>query len=137
MQGIIQHLFIKPGRGQPMVPQDQLRMRANAGIAGDHNAGRKRRQVLLIEMETLREFGLKPGQLRENIVVSGVVLAGLPAGTILHAGSARLEVTMDCDPCAFVDTLGEGFFKRLDGRRGTLARVLGSGDVQCGDTLTA
>ena len=40
------------------------------GLSGDVSYGRKKRQVLFIEKETLDEFGLSPGQVRENVTTS-------------------------------------------------------------------
>jgi MOSC domain-containing protein YiiM len=118
-----------------MAPQDKLRLIANQGIEGDHHLGRSRRQVLLIEAETLEELSLLPGQLRENIVVSGIALAGAPRGSLLQVGNAQLEVTMDCDPCPFVETIRAGLLQEIDGRRGTLARVVVGGLVATGEPI--
>ena len=59
--------------------------------------------MLIIERETLEEFELPIGDVRENITVEGIKLAGLPAGTRMQVGRALLEATMDCTPCKFIE----------------------------------
>lgn len=76
---------------------------AEQGLRNDSQFGRSKRQVLIIERETLDEFNLPIGDVRENITVEGIKLAGLPAGTRLQVGRALLEVTMDCTPCKFIE----------------------------------
>jgi len=118
-----------------MQPADRLVAVEGKGIVSDHAFGKRRRQVLLIESETLEEFDLAPGILRENIVTRGISYAGVPAGTHIQIGQAVLEVTMDCDPCAFLETIRPGLWKALDGKRGTLCRVLQGGDIHTGDAV--
>ena len=106
------------------------------GLNGDTSFGRSKRQVLLIEQETLAEFGLVPGQLRENGVVTGLALAGLAPGSQILAGEAVLEVTGDCAPCQLVEDLRSGLREDMDGRRGTLFRVLTGGRMRVGDKIS-
>jgi MOSC domain-containing protein YiiM len=46
-----------------------------------------------------------------------------------------LEITKDCAPCPFIDTLRPGLQARITGRRGMLARVLATGTVRRGDLI--
>ena len=101
----------------------------------DANYGRRKRQVLLIEAETLRDFGLKPGDVRENIVISGLPLAGTEPGTRLQAGSVELEVTKDCAPCEYMNSVRAGLQQEIEGRRGTLCRVINGGFINVGDPV--
>jgi MOSC domain-containing protein YiiM len=105
------------------------------GLAGDVSFGRSKRQVLFLEKETLDEFGLQPGQIRENITVEGIHLAGLPAGTLLQAGEVLFEVTGDCAPCQFIEDIRPGLRDEMDGRRGTLCRVLNGGRIRVTDPV--
>ena len=70
MSGKIQNLYIKPKHGAPMEEVSEVAAVDGMGLNGDTSFGRSKRQVLLIEQETLAEFGLVPGQLRENGVVT-------------------------------------------------------------------
>lgn len=105
------------------------------GLKGDASFGRKRRQILLVERETLDNLGLKPGDVRENIVVRDFPLEGLGAGTILRAGEATLEITGECDPCDRMDSLRPGLQAMIHGQRGVLAKAITGGLIRLGDTL--
>jgi MOSC domain-containing protein YiiM len=125
-----------PARRAPMVPAPALELTAGLGIEGDHHAKPGgSRQVLLMAEENSDAFGLAPGEVRENIVTRGLDLQALPPGTRLEIGSAALEITKDCEPCAFIDSLRPGLRPRMIGRRGMLARVLRTGEIQVGDPV--
>ena len=115
-----------------MVPESTVIADSGKGLQGDVAYGKNRRQILLIEKETLEEFELEPGILRENGVTEGIVLAGLPAGTRVHVGEALLEVTMDCEPCPYLETIRVGLERAMDGRRGTLFKVIEGGPIHLG-----
>jgi MOSC domain-containing protein YiiM len=93
------------------------------------------RQVLLMDTETLREFGLEPGAVKENITTEGLALAGLPRGQRLRVGEALLEVTLRCEPCGRMDDIRPGLQAALRGRRGQLCRVLQGGHIRVGDPI--
>lgn len=134
--GRVVGLFLSPRHGLAMKPHRQAQARENHGLEGDtHARPDSPRQVLLLESETLEEFGLAPGALKENIVTAGIRLAGLSAGTRLRIGDALLEVTIDCAPCVFVDSVQTGLREKIRGRRGTLARVVQSGAIRVGDPV--
>ena len=135
MTGRIHNLFIKPGHGQPMRPVEAAEAESGQGLIGDASFGRRTRQVLIIERETLQHFDLTPGQVRENLTVGGIALAGQPAGTQIQAGDVMLEVTGDCAPCQLIDDIRPGLRGEMDGRRGTLCRVLLGGTIQVGDQI--
>lgn len=129
------HLQIKPTRGAPMQPVSVIEAVAEQGLRNDAQFGRSHRQVLIIEREALDEFGLPIGDVRENITVEGIQLAGLPAGTRMQVGSALLEVTMDCTPCKFIEAKRPGLRDRMAGRRGTLFKVIEGGEIKLGDAV--
>ena len=129
------HLQIKPTRGALMQPVSVIEAVAEQGLRNDAQFGRSHRQVLIIEREALDEFGLPIGNVRENITVEGIQLAGLPAGTRMQVGSALLEVTMDCTPCKFIEAKRPGLRDRMAGRRGTLFKVIEGGEIKLGDAV--
>lgn len=135
MSGNISNLFLKPKHGAPMQEVHQVTAVDGMGLNGDTSFGRKKRQVLLIEGETLSEFGLKPGQLRENMTVQGLALAGLEPGSNILAGQVLLEVTGDCAPCQQVEDIRSGLRQEMEGRRGTLCRVVTGGELKIGDQV--
>lgn len=134
--GRVAALFLSPGHGERMQARAEVRARKDHGLEGDaHARPGGSRQVLLLEAETLAEFGLAPGELKENITTAGVSLAQLTAGSRLRLGEALLEVTLDCAPCAFVDAVQPGLQEKIRGRRGLLARVIAGGQIRVGDAI--
>lgn len=129
------HLQIKPTRGALMQPVSMVEAVVDQGLRDDFQFGRSKRQVLIIECETLDEFGLPIGDVRENITVEGIQLAGLPAGTRMQVGRALLEVTMDCTPCKFIEAKRPGLRDQMAGRRGTLFKVIEGGEIKLGDEV--
>jgi len=135
--GRVVAIFLSPRHGLPMKAHTEAQAKENHGLEGDaHARPDSPRQVLLLEAETLREFGVAPGALKENIVTEGIAVAGLRPGTRLRLGAALLEVTLDCAPCGFVDSVQAGLREKILGRRGTLARVIHSGTVRLGDPVS-
>ena len=132
VEGRVSHLFVKPRHGAPMEGRPALHAVADQGLRGDAAFGTSRRQVLIIDSETLADFELAPGMVRENITVSGLSLQGLRRGTRLHFGETVLEITGDCTPCDYLDSLRLGLKQALNGRRGLLARVARGGQLEVG-----
>ena len=133
--GKIIHLQLKPAEGEPMKVATAVEAIANHGLRDDANAGRTKRQVLIIERELLDEFQLPIGDVRENITVEGFTLAGTPAGVRMRVGQALLEVTLDCAPCEFIAGKRPGLRKAMEGKRGTLFKVIEGGEIRVGDTI--
>jgi MOSC domain-containing protein YiiM len=105
------------------------------GLDGCRHGRPGSRQVLLIDSETLEEFRLAPGQVKENITTRGLDLSGLVRGERLAIGDAVLEVTGPCDPCSRMDEIRTGLQQALQGRRGILCRVVQGGRIRLGDGI--
>jgi len=133
--GKIVHLQLKPAEGEPMKVASSAEAIADYGLRDDANAGSARRQVLIIERELLDEFALPIGDVRENITVEGIQLAGTSAGTRVRAGQALLEATLDCAPCQFIEDKRPGLREAMKGKRGTLFRVIEGGKIEVGDKI--
>ncbi len=133
--GKIIHLQLKPAEGEPMRVVDHAEAIANYGLRDDANAGRSKRQILIIERELLDEFQLPIGDVRENVTVEGLRLAGMSAGTRLRVGQALLEATLDCAPCEFIEAKRPGLRKAMEGKRGTLFKVIEGGTINVGDKI--
>ena len=88
-----------------------------------------------MDLETLEEFGIAPGRVRENITTRGIALSTLPLGQRLRAGEALLEVTKPCEPCHQMDEIRQGLQEAIRGRRGFLCRVIASGRIRRGDRI--
>jgi MOSC domain-containing protein YiiM len=115
---------------------------AELGLAGDFHARGGKRQVSLLRQEVIDDLAalqgteILPGDLGENLTVSGLDLDRLPAGTILAVGAtARLLVTERREPCRNVEKVARGLKGALEGRAGVLARVLRGGEVKPGDAV--
>lgn len=109
----------------------------DGGIEGDaHGRPKSRRQVLLIEAETLDALGLPPGAVKENVTTRGIDLMSLPRDTRLALGSdVVLWITGPCAPCALMNDVRPGLEEELRGRRGVLAWVEAGGTVRVGDPV--
>jgi MOSC domain-containing protein YiiM len=118
-----------------MEPRPVLEAIRDKGFSGDAAFGTSRRQVLLVDAETLDQFALSPGAVRENITTSGVSFPELAPGARLQVGDAVLEITADCTPCDYLDRLRPGLRQEIAGRRGVLARVERGGIIEVGSAI--
>jgi MOSC domain-containing protein YiiM len=120
-----------------MEPVDAAVLIEDFGLEGDRHAKPKsRRQVLLIEQETLDALGLQPGIVKENVTTRGIDLTSLAADTRLTLGDqAELRITGPCAPCGRMDEIRDGLQEELRGRRGVLAWVKRGGAVRVGDEI--
>jgi MOSC domain-containing protein YiiM len=130
------NLQLSPGSRLPMTSVTSAKAIENLGLEGDRHAkAGSKRQVLLIEAETLEKVGLRVGDVRENITTRGIALMELPIGTRLRIGEVLFELTVECEPCNFMDQLRPGLKETLKGQRGMLARVVQSGTLSVGDAV--
>jgi MOSC domain-containing protein YiiM len=114
----------------------EVRALDDAGFEGcAHARPASKRQVLLMDRETLEAMDLRPGVIRENITTDGLNVNGLQIGQLLRVGEARLEVTSVCTPCDLMEAIRPGLRKELWGRRGMLCRILEGGVIRCGDSI--
>ncbi len=107
------------------------------GLEGDRHAKRGGpRQVLLADIETLRDHDLPPGVIKENITIEGLDLASAEPGQVFFIGDqVTMEVTGECVPCSRMDEIRAGLQEELEGRRGILAMVLNGGALRVGDAV--
>lgn len=49
---------------------------------------------------------------------------------------AVLEITGDCEPCAFIEGIRDGLRAQMEGKRGMLAFMEKGGAVKVGDAVT-
>ncbi len=132
----IQNLFRAPKKRLPMEELTEVRAVADAGLEGcAHARSGQKRQVLLVDRETLEAMDLRPGIIRENITTDGLNVNGLQIGQLLRVGEARLEVSAVCTPCDQMEAIRPGLRKELWGRRGMLCRVLEGGVIRRGDSI--
>ena len=121
------HLFQAVAHGRPMREADQVEAVENKGFRDClHGRPNSKRQVLLMDSETLEELSIAPGRVKENITTRGIDLGRLPAGQQLRVGEALLEVTVPCSPCHHLEEICVGLQETMRGRRGVLCRVVKS-----------
>jgi MOSC domain-containing protein YiiM len=130
------HIFRAPKKRLPMEQLDQVRVIKNAGLDGcAHARPGGKRQVLLVDRETLEAMDLQPGVIRENITTDGININSLPVGQELRIGDTRMQVSAVCTPCDQLEKVRPGLRRELRGRRGMLCRVLEGGMIQQGDAI--
>lgn len=130
------HLFQCLAHGEPMREFEEVFAVENKGFENCiHGRSGSTRQVLLMDHETLEEFGIAPGRVRENITTRGIALSALPLGQRLRAGEVLLEVTKPCGPCHQMDEIRQGLQEAIRGRRGLLCQVVQSGRIRRGDRV--
>lgn len=143
-QGRLDWIGVRPARGEPVDPRDQVELVEGKGITGDRimkSRGGGKRQVTLIQAEHLPVIGALVGrtvegrELRRNLVVSGINLLSL-ISLRFAIGEAILVGTGACAPCSKMDDiLGEGGFQAMRGHGGITATVERSGTIRIGDPI--
>lgn len=132
----VQNLFRAPKKGLPMEELREARVVADFGLEGCAHAQRGgKRQVLLVDRETLEAMELRTGILWENITTDGLNVNSLEIGQLLRIGEVRFEVSAVCTPCDQMERIRPGLRRELWGRRGMLCRVLNGGIIRPGDSI--
>jgi MOSC domain-containing protein YiiM len=137
-QGTITNLHIARVKGTPSDPVQQATAISGLGLEGDRSAYEGNlRQVLFVDKEILDGAGLAPGQVKENITVTGLNVSEIKPGQIFTIGSdVTLEAVGDCEACGKMDAIRLGLKDELDGKRGMLAKVLNGGSIKVGDSVS-
>jgi MOSC domain-containing protein YiiM len=109
---------------------------SDQGLVADASFGRRSRQVLFIDFETLKDFGVQPGNVRENKTLEGFDLSVVSLQEMLKIGQSILSVSGACEPCSMLDDLRPGLSSEMKGNRGILARVIRGGELRVGDLVS-
>src|SRR5437899_12344584 len=111
------HLFRAPKRRAPMEELPEARAVEDVGLERcAHARPQGKRQVLLMDLETLDVFELASGIVRENLTTGGVEVNELAIGQRLQVGVAELQVSEVCDPCERIEALRPGLQADIQGR---------------------
>jgi MOSC domain-containing protein YiiM len=130
------HVFICLVHRFPMKEVLEVDAIENKGFKGCiHGRPGSKRQVLLMDVETLDRLGLAHGALKENVTTRGLDFHKLSTGQRLRLGDALLEITTPCDPCSRMEEIRQGLEGLLRGQRGWLCRVVEPGKVRRGDPI--
>jgi MOSC domain-containing protein YiiM len=140
--GRIEAICISPEKGTVKETVDRAELRVEHGIVGDAHAGDWHRQVSLLPSESIAKVRaqmpeLADGAFAENLVTSGVDLAGVRVGDRVEIGDGvLLEVTQigkECHQgCAIRQITGDCIMPR----EGIFCRVLQGGPIAPGVSAT-
>jgi MOSC domain-containing protein YiiM len=134
--GEVLHLFTCLVHRFPMLEVPEVEVIKDKGFKRCiHGRPGSKRQLTLIDRETLENLGLAPGVVKENITTQGIDFQALATGNTLYVGECVLEITGPCDPCGRMDEIRIGLQEELRGRRGWLCRVKVAGKIRTGDRI--
>jgi MOSC domain-containing protein YiiM len=132
----VKHLFRAPKKRAPMEELREVVAVQDVGIEGcAHARPVGKRQVLLMDEETLQAFELTPGIARENVTTEGLDVNDLAVGQRLRLGEVELQVTLVCEPCEQIEALRPGLQAKMQGKRGMLCKVTRGGALKVGDEI--
>lgn len=122
-------------------PVESIELVKGHGIQGDLKAGKNpKRQINIMSAEALEQlsqegFQTAPGQMGEQVVVSGFDVNPLQPGDRLHIGTALIEISDRRNGCAWFEKIQGLSPKLAAGRLGQMAFVIDSGTVKLGDSV--
>ena len=132
----VTNLFLCLVHRFPMKEVEAAEAIADKGFKGCiHGRPGSKRQVSLIDLETLEKLGVLPGAVKENITTRGLDFQRLQPGQQLRIGAALLEIALPCLPCSRMDEIRQGLQEELRGQRGWLCRVVEGGTIRSGDRI--
>ena len=135
--GTIRALLLAQERETPMKRVPEAQALEGRGFVGDRHGKKKphgKRQLLLLDEASHGALRLGPGELKENVVISGLPLESLPPGQRLALGAeVVVELTEPCVPCSKLERIRPGCSRSPGASAAQLARVLRGGTVREGD----
>ena len=150
--GLFTKLKTEDGRGIPKVSTGGSARVTTAGMEGDHNFSRVRRdsppeRALLLWTEDARTalndagWPVQPGDIGENVLIDGVPFTELKDGDRWALGELEIELSWPSGPCSVLGHLPyvggrlDEFRAASMGRRGMYAKVLTEGELRVGDEV--
>lgn len=130
---MIEQLLIKPSiNDKVMINRNYLEV-TKKGISGNIQC-HEFRQILILPVETLYEFNLKAGQLKENVIVNtSFDIHSLVSGTVIQLGTAKIRLTFHCEPCGKIK--GIVSLNKILHKRGYLGQVINNGKIEVGNEV--
>lgn len=123
------------------VAVDTATLIAGYGIEGDRKGGHPKRQINIMSKSTLDALATKgynttPGAMGEQIIINGLDVDDLPAGTLLQFGeTVRVEVTQRRSGCRKVEAVQGFTTQEIIGQMGIMVRVIDGGQIHTGDPV--
>ncbi|MDJ0863318.1 MAG: MOSC domain-containing protein [Gammaproteobacteria bacterium] len=143
-RGILRWIGLRPQPRALLESVTTATLLTDRGLDGDHRAHRAggKRQITLIQqehlavVEALCGISVSPGQLRRNLVVSGINLLALKDRRF-RIGDALLEGNGLCHPCSRMEeNLGPGGYNAMRGHGGITARVLEGATIELDQSVS-
>ncbi len=134
--GAIANLFLKSRLSSAVTARSGLSLKAGHGIKQDiHAHPLSPRQLLVVHQADLVNLAIKPGELSENIVITGASLESFTPGSVIKfEDGAAIRLTFHCEPCKRVAHLVESIASLMC-KRGILGVVITDGLIKAGDKL--
>ncbi len=144
--GSLSWIGLRPGRKEDLIEVTEAMALQELGLVGDHRCDKtpgSARQVTLISEEYIQQTAhflgvdnIKPNLLRRNLVVKNINLSALRHQKF-SIGEAIFEATAICHPCTRMETaLGKGAVAAMLGHGGLCAKILKTGSIKVGDTVS-
>lgn len=131
----------KPPDWYGRVAVDRAVLVEGHGIECDLKGGRGKRQLNVMRAEALAELAAQgrkvaPGEMGEQLVLSGVESASLVPGSRLRLGAtAVIEVTIPRTGCDRFEHIQRTSKESVAGRLGVMARVVTGGEIRVGEAV--
>ncbi|WNO10019.1 MOSC domain-containing protein [Teredinibacter sp. KSP-S5-2] len=144
--GRVEWIGVRPKRREAVCALESVEALEGLGLTGDHRIGKtpgSARQLTIISTEFIAQIAhfmakecIDPALLRRNIVISGMNL-NVVRHQRLQIGEAIIETTAWCHPCSRMEeVLGSGAIAAMMGHGGLCAKIVNSGRIQLGDSVT-
>jgi MOSC domain-containing protein YiiM len=129
---MVEQLFLKP------ISSSFIKTASSLSVGMSGTIGNKVqhpfKQLLILPIDTLDEFSIQAGHLKEDIVIDTPFdIHALSSGTIVQIGSAQLRLTFHCEPCSKIKHLTN--IKKIVHQRGYHSQVLRAGHIKLGDKV--
>lgn len=141
---VVTSINTSPG-GIPKRPIETARVTVD-GIDGDGRAHAKHvkptRAISLLEEHMIDQirregYAVAPGAMGENLTVRGVDLSALAPGTRLRfSGGVEIELVEPRKPCYVLDAIHPDLKNAVQGRFGSMARVVTEGALRVGESFS-
>jgi hypothetical protein len=133
-------IHIRPPDSDTLQSREQAEAIAGKGLVGDRyfypDGARTGLALTLVEADVVAEVGLKPGETRRQLTVTGTGLNDL-VGMHFRVGSVECYGVELCEPCLHLEELTRpGIIKELVHRAGLNADILVGGTISIGDEVT-
>jgi len=144
--GKLTWIGLRPERKAAMTIVEEVQAIKDLGLQGDRRCigtPGSARQVTLINQEHLEVIAsllgidsINPNLLRRNLVVTGINLIALRHQRF-RIGEVEFEATAHCHPCLRMEkALGKGGVGAMLGHGGVCAKIITSGTIFIGDSVT-